>query len=185
MSLTPSNMLELYTKLPNFVLLDVSNNHKVKSLDYTKDKPVIIAFICNHCPYVKHVIDQFTLIANRYQRKGFSVVAISSNDAKSYPEDSPEKMRVLAHTKGFRFPYCYDEDQSVARLYRAACTPDFYCFDKSHRLVYRGQFDRSRPNNDVDVTGIDLISAMDSVLSNKTIISEAQMPSLGCNIKWK
>ena len=184
MSLTPSNMLKLHTKLPDFVLPDAISNNNINALNYAKNKPVMIAFICNHCPYVKHMIDQFVLIANQYQEKGFSVIVISSNDIENYPEDSPEKMRVLAHNKGFNFPYCYDEDQSVAKSFQAACTPDFYCFNKYHQLVYRGQFDGSRPSNDVAVTGIDLTSAMDAILSDE-IINDKQIPSMGCNIKWK
>lgn len=177
-------MLALNTGLIDFVLTDTINNKNICLSRYTKDKPTLIAFICNHCPYVKHIIDQFVSVGNIYSKKGFAVIAISSNNIKNYPEDSPDKMKELGLTQGFNFPYCYDESQLVAKLYKAACTPDFYCFNKDHKLVYRGQFDLSRPSNSIPVTGKDLKLAMDAILKNK-IVDVNQKPSIGCNIKWK
>ena len=184
MSLTSSKMLTLNTNLIDFTLRNTINNKDIYLLKHTKNKPVLITFICNHCPYVIHIIDQFVSIANLYLKKGFAVIAISSNEIKNYPEDSPKRMREIAMTKGFNFPYCYDDSQSVAKLYKAACTPDFYCFNKNHKLVYRGQFDSSRPSNNIPVTGKDLILSMDDILHDR-VIKGNQKPSIGCNIKWR
>lgn len=144
----------------------------------------LVMFICNHCPYVKHVADHLARLGVEYQAKGVAMFAINSNDAIAYPDDSPEAMRREARERGYTFPYLYDESQDVAKAYRAACTPDFYLFDAERRLVYRGQLDGSRPKNDVPVTGADLRHALDAVLAGTTPSAE-QFPSLGCNIKWR
>jgi len=177
-------MLALNTDLIDFTLCNTINNKDIHLLEYTKNKPVLITFICNHCPYVIHIIDQFVSVGNLYLKKGFAIIAISSNEIKNYPEDSPQRMKEIAMIKGFNFPYCYDDTQSVAKLYKAACTPDFYCFNKNHKLVYRGQFDSSRPSNSIPVTGKDLILAMDAILHAR-VIKGNQKPSIGCNIKWR
>ena len=182
MAETPSTMLELGTPAPFFRLPDLDG--KLVSLDDFRGKPLLVAFICNHCPYVKHVIDKFSELAREYQRKGVAVVAINSNDVDAYPEDSPERMREFAAKHHFTFPYLFDESQEVAKAYRAACTPDFYLFDREHKLVYRGQMDGSRPGNGVPVTGEDLTRAVELLLAGKPI-PEDQRPSVGCNIKWK
>ena len=148
------------------------------------DKATVIMFICNHCPFVKHVNAGLVELANDYRPKGVSFVAISSNDVENYPEDSPEKMKDYAARLGYPFPYLYDESQDVARAYKAACTPDFYVFDSEMKLVYRGQMDSSRPNKGIPVTGEDIRAALDNILAGKPVSAE-QMPSLGCNIKWK
>ncbi len=175
-------MLELGTKAPDFHLPNVVGG-KV-SLSTYKDKPLLVMFISNHCPFVKHVRAKLAEIGRVYQERGMGVVAISANDISTHPEDSPEKMKLEAKEAGYNFPYLFDEPQSVAKAYRAACTPDFFLFDKNHKLVYRGQLDDSRPGNQIAVTGKDLISAMDALLNNQTI-GQNQKPSLGCNIKWK
>jgi hypothetical protein len=141
-------------------------------------------FICNHCPFVKHIRDGLAKLGRDYVSRGAAIVAVSANDVANYPDDSPAMMKEEAHAAGYNFPYLYDESQSVAKAYRAACTPDFYLFDKSRKLVYRGQFDDSRPGNGVPVTGKDLRAALDAVLAGKPVPSD-QKPSLGCNIKWK
>lgn len=183
MALTPSTMLELGTKAPDFDLPDTAGK-RVKLADFA-DKPVLlVAFICNHCPYVKHIREGFAALAKEYQAKGVAVVGISSNDVKSHPDDSPAKMAEEAKLAGYTFPYVYDESQSVAKAYRAACTPDLYVFDKDRRLVYRGQLDSSRPGNGIPVSGEDLRAALDAALAGKPPIAN-QMPSIGCNIKWK
>jgi peroxiredoxin len=180
---TASTMLPLGTKAPEFSLPNVDG--RTVSLADFKGKPaLLVAFICNHCPYVKHVADGFALLAREYQAKGAAVVAINSNDAASYPADSPEQMVHEAENRGYTFPYLYDDDQSVAKAYHAACTPDFYVFDKDRTLVYRGQMDASRPDSGIPVTGKDLRAALDAVLAGKPAPAE-QKPSLGCNIKWK
>ena len=182
MAATPSTMLPLGTEAPDFGLPDTTGT-TVQKNDFA-GQPLVVAFICNHCPYVKHVIGQFSQVARKYQEQGVAVVAISSNDVGSYPEDSPEKMREFATENGFSFPYLYDESQEVARAYQASCTPDLFLFDKDHRLVYRGQFDGSRPGNDEPVTGADLTAAVEALVSGKPIPNE-QTPSVGCGIKWK
>lgn len=180
MSATPSTMLELGTKAPEFNLESVNGGNL--SLTYTdQSKGFVIMFICNHCPYVLHIEDELVNIANEYISKGIGFVAISSNDVEKYPQDSPEKMA----EKNYPFPYLFDETQEVAKAYKAACTPDFFVFDENKRLIYRGQFDDSRPKNDKPVTGKDLRKALDAVLEGDKIPENEQIPSIGCNIKWK
>ncbi len=184
MALTPSNMLPLGTVAPDFELFDTLSN-KMLSLNALKsDKATVIMFSCNHCPYVIHINDEIVRIANDYQAKGISFIAISANDAQSVPEDAPDKMTLLAQEAGYTFPYLYDENQAVAKAYDAACTPDFYIFDAELRLVYRGRLDNSRPNSGIPLTGKDLRVALDAILS-ETAVSTVQFPSMGCNIKWK
>lgn len=183
MSNTPSTMLELGTEAPDFKLFDTINNQIVSLDDFDNAKGLLVVFICNHCPFVKHILDEFVIAARDLQQKGIGVVAISSNDVENYPEDSPKKMASLARKKQFSFPYLYDGSQEVAKAYRAACTPDFFLFDENDTLVYRGQFDDSRPGNDKPVTGRDLREAVEMLLDGK--IKEDQKPSMGCNIKWK
>jgi peroxiredoxin len=184
MALTPSNMLPLGTKAPDFSLPDTISG-EIKSLTELKsNKATVIMFICNHCPFVQHIQDQLVQVANDFIPKGINFIAISSNDVKNYPEDSPEKMAMLATEKKFPFPYLYDETQAVAKSYDAACTPDFYIFDADLKCIYRGQFDDSRPGNNTSVTGNDLRVALNAVLANKPVSTE-QKPSVGCNIKWK
>ncbi|MEX0608649.1 MAG: thioredoxin family protein [Balneolaceae bacterium] len=179
MSATPSTMLKLGTKAPDFTLPSVHGGNL--SLRYAENtKAFVVMFICNHCPYVMHIEQGIIDLANDYIQKGIAFIAISSNDAEKYPDDSPEKMK----EKKYPFPYLYDEDQEVAKAYKAACTPDFFVFDEHKKLAYRGQFDDSRPNKDVSVTGKDLRGALDGMLSGKEIPAE-QTPSIGCNIKWK
>jgi len=184
MAATPSTMLALGTQAPAFTLPDTVSGSTVSLEDLPVEKGLLVFFICNHCPYVKHIIDELTAVANAYQQKGINAVAISSNDVRNYPDDSPEKMTFWAAEWGFDFPYLYDESQEVARAYQAACTPDFFLFDDSSKLVYRGQFDGSRPGNGVPVSGSDLREAMDALI-NENEISQQQTPSIGCNIKWK
>ncbi|TLF45690.1 thioredoxin family protein [Maribacter aurantiacus] len=184
MARTPSNMLKLGTKAPEFSLLDTVSG-ETKSLEQLKgEKGTVIMFICNHCPFVIHVNPKITELAKDYQRKGIGFIAISSNDIKNYPQDAPELMTVKAKEEGYPFPYLYDETQDVAKSFDAACTPDFYLFDQDLSLVYRGQLDDSRPENGVPLTGKDLSNAMDAVI-NGTKVDELQKPSIGCNIKWK
>ena len=176
-------MLALGTAAPDFQLPDPSGKHF--SLASFKDKPaLLVMFICHHCPYVKHLRAGLTQLANDYQPKGVGIVAINANDAQNYPDDSPAKMAAEAKSAGYLFPYLFDEKQTVAKAYRAACTPDFFLFDRGRRLVYRGQFDASRPGNGVPVTGKELRAALDAVLAGKPP-STLQTPSMGCNIKWK
>lgn len=183
MSETASTMLPLGTSAPHFSLPDPSG--KLVSLDDFKDaQALLVAFVCNHCPYVKHIQKEFTSLVKEYQARGVGVVAISSNDVENYPQDGPEKMAEESKQAGYTFPYLYDESQQVAKAYQAACTPDLYLFDRNHRLVYRGQFDDSRPGNPRPVTGADLRSALDAVLAGRAISAD-QKPSVGCNIKWK
>jgi peroxiredoxin len=180
---TASTMLPLGTKAPDFSLPNV-DGRTVSLADFKGKQALLVAFICNHCPYVKHVADGFAALAREYQGKGAAVVAINSNDAASYPADSPEQMVHEAENRGYMFPYLYDDDQSVAKAYHAACTPDFYVFDKDRKLVYRGQMDPSRPDSGIPVTGKDLRATLDAVLARKAVPAD-QKPSLGCNIKWK
>ena len=183
MALTPSNMLPLGTKAPDFSLVDTISG-QTKKLDEIKgSKGTVVMFICNHCPFVVHVNSQLVQLANDYTEKGIGFVAISSNDAINYPQDGPEKMKSHAQQNGYPFPYLYDETQEVARAFDAACTPDTYVFDNELKLVYRGQLDDSRPGNGIPVTGKDLRSALDSVLQGKQV-QTIQKPSIGCNIKW-
>lgn len=184
MAQTASNMLALGTVAPEFSLLDTVSG-TIFQLDQLKgSKGTIIMFICNHCPFVKHVNSMIAQMAKEYQQEGIGFVAISSNDAENYPQDGPELMRENAKAEGFIFPYLYDETQAVARAYDAACTPDFYLFDAHLKLAYRGQLDDSRPGNGIPVTGNDLRKALASVLQGKAV-ETSQKPSIGCNIKWK
>lgn len=184
MSLTPSNMLPLGTEAPGFELHDTVSGKDMSLEDFQSEKGTLIMFICNHCPYVKHIQPELIRIANDYLPEGFRIAAISSNDVERYPEDRPEKMREEARNMGYQFPYLYDETQRVARAYDAACTPDFYLFDNQMKLVYRGQLDDSRPGNGKKLTGKDLRAALDDLLHGNPV-SEEQIPSQGCNIKWK
>jgi len=180
---TRSQMLPLGTKAPDFCLPDPDGNEY--SLEDFSDTPaLLVVFMCNHCPYVKHVREKFADLAKEYQDKGVAVVAINSNDVETYPQDAPDKMKAAAEEYGFTFPYLYDEDQEVAKAYKAACTPDFYVFDENRELFYRGQMDDSRPGSDTPVTGEDLREALDAVLAGGEP-PETQKPSMGCNIKWK
>ena len=175
-------MLPLGTKAPQFTLPDTVSDELLSLEDLKSDKATVIMFICNHCPYVKHVIHELVKLAQDYQAKGISFIAISANDAQSYPEDAPDKMGQLGKKLGF--PYLYDKTQSVAKAYEAACTPDFYIFDKDLFCVYRGQLDGSRPNNKIPVTGQDIRAALENILTGKPVDPQ-QIPSIGCNIKWK
>ena len=184
MAYTPSTMLPLGTSAPDFSLIDC-RTEKVLSLQQLKsEKATVIMFICNHCPFVVHVREELVKLTNDYSIKEISFIAINSNDAETYPQDGPEKMKELAEECHFPFPYLFDETQDIAKAYQAACTPDFYIFDKNLKLVYRGQMDGSRPGNDIPVNGRDLRTALDNIL-NGGIISDDQKPSVGCNIKWK
>ncbi|WP_422348635.1 thioredoxin family protein [Flagellimonas sp.] len=183
MARTPSNMLALGTKAPDFSLVDTVTDTQ-KSLSEVKgEKGTVIMFICNHCPFVVHVNPEISKLGKEYQSKGIGFVAISSNDVINYPDDAPHLMKQKAAEEGYTFPYLYDETQEVAKAYDAACTPDFYLFDGNLDLVYRGQLDDSRPGNGLPLTGTDLRNAMDALLAGKAIDSE-QKPSIGCNIKW-
>jgi peroxiredoxin len=185
MALTKSTMeLALGAEAPDFALPDVVSGKTVRRDDLRGRKALVVMFICTHCPYVKHVEKGLAALGNDYGGKPVSIVAIGSNDAETYPDDSPAGLKRQAQTMGFRFPYLYDETQNVARAYHAACTPDLFLFDGNLRLVYRGQFDSSRPGNGVPVTGEDLRAALDAVLAGKTVPAD-QRPSMGCNIKWK
>lgn len=183
MSLTPSNMVDLGTKAPQFQLPD-TNGNLISLGDFSSHKGLLVVFMCNHCPFVKHIREGLAEFARRNADSGIGIVGINSNDADSHPEDSPAKMREEVISAGYDFPYLYDESQSVARAYGAACTPDFFLFDGEQRLVYRGQFDDSRPGNAVKVTGSDLQAAFDALLAERPPL-EDQKPSVGCNIKWK
>lgn len=183
MARTPSTMLELGTPAPAFSLPEPATG-KVVSLEDFAERPILIAFICNHCPYVIHIHERLVQLAQEYQQQGVAVVAINSNDVATYPDDSPEKMAEQAKTHAYSFPYLFDDSQAIAKAYQAACTPDLYLFDRHHKLFYRGQFDDSRPSNDEPVTGTDLRHALDRMLESMYPPAE-QKPSLGCNIKWK
>ncbi|MEM1258566.1 MAG: thioredoxin family protein [Bacteroidota bacterium] len=184
MARTPSNMLALGTKAPNFSLFDTASGQTL-SLDELKgEKGTVIMFICNHCPFVVHVNPEISRLGREYQEMGIGFIAISSNDVENYPQDAPHLMTKIAEQEGYSFPYLYDETQLVAKAYDAACTPDFYLFDNGLELVYRGQLDDSRPGNGRPLNGYDLRNAMNSLLQG-TPISENQKPSIGCNIKWK
>lgn len=184
MSLTSSNNLPLNTIAPNFELFDVISERNYTLNDLKSDKATLIMFICNHCPYVKHLKKDLSILAQNYYRDGVAVIAISSNDVENYPEDAPDLMREDARKFGYSFPYLYDESQEVAIAYKAACTPDFYLFDGTMNLVYHGQYDDSRPGNGKQLTGSDVKNAIDDVLINNPV-NENQTPSVGCNIKWK
>jgi len=185
MAATPSAMLPLGTEAPDFVLPDTVSGKSVGYKDVKGEKGTVIMFICNHCPYVKHVNDELVRVAKDYMPQGIGFAAISANDISRYPEDAPDKMKETALRLGYPFPYLYDESQDTARAYQAACTPDFFVFDRNDKLVYRGQLDDSRPGNDKPVTGKDLRRALDYLLEGKIIPEEEQKPSIGCSIKWK
>lgn len=184
MAQTPSNMLALGTKAPDFLLSATNFNTNFNFAECKGHKGTLVLFICNHCPFVLHVIDEIVMIANDYRVQGIGIVAISSNDIVKYPQDAPEKMADFALENKIDFPYLYDESQQVAKAYDAACTPDFYLFDAEDRLVYRGQLDDSRPGNGIPVSGSDLRNAIDSIIYNRHL-NEVQKPSMGCGIKWK
>lgn len=176
-------MLPLGTTAPDFKLPD-TNGNLVSLSDFTGKPALLVMFICNHCPYVNHLRDALAQLAREYQPRGIAVVGISSNDVENYPEDGPRKMAEEAKAAGYTFPYLYDASQAIAKAYRAACTPDFFLFGSDRRLVYRGQFDDSRPGNGIPVTGKDLRAALDLLLAGRPASAD-QKPSLGCNIKWK
>ena len=179
-----STMLELGTKAPEFKLTDTVSGRQISLNDFQDKDALLVMFICNHCPYVKHLKQALVDYANDYMPKGLGIAAISSNSVETHPDDSPDKMKEDAEAFGYPFPYLFDETQEVAKAYKAACTPDFYLFDGDRKLVYRGQFDDSRPKNDLPVTGRDLRRATDLVLEDRPV-PEDQVPSIGCNIKWK
>ena len=180
----PSTMLPLGTSVPDFVLTNAVDGQPVTPRDYAGRNALLVMFICNHCPFVKHVKEELGRIEADYDARGLAIVAINANDLAAYPQDGPDSMRDLALEEGWRFPYLFDDTQSVAKAFRAACTPDFFLFDDRQRLVYRGQLDDSRPSNGVPVTGRDLRSAIEAVLAGKPVSPE-QKPSIGCNIKWR
>jgi peroxiredoxin len=184
MALKQSRMVALGSPAPDFALPDVVSGRTVALADFASAPALLVAFICNHCPYVKHLREGFLAFAREYQPKGLAVVAISANDPAAYPDDAPEAMAREAKSAGFTFPYLYDETQAVARAFEAICTPDFFLFDRDRKLVYRGRFDASRPGSNVPVTGADLRAAVDAVLAGRAVPAE-QHPSMGCSIKWK
>jgi peroxiredoxin len=180
----PSTMLPLGTRLPDFSLVNAVDGRRISPAAFGDDRALLVMFICNHCPYVKHVLKEIGRVATEYRSKGVGMVAISSNDVAAFPDDGPDEMKELARAEGWAFPYLYDETQSVAKAFNAACTPEFYLFDRNRTLVYRGQLDDSRPKNTEPVTGKDLRAALDALLGGRSI-SPDQKPSVGCNIKWK
>lgn len=184
MAFTPSTMLALGTLAPDFNLPDAVSGNMVSLDDFKEKKAFLVMFICRHCPYVQHVKEEIAKIGQDYKEKDIGIIAISANDISSYPEDAPESLKEMARELNFNFPYLYDESQEIAKAYTAACTPDFFLFDKERKLVYRGQLDDSRPGNNLPVTGKDLREAIDAVLEDKPINPD-QKPSMGCNIKWK
>lgn len=184
MAAVPSTMLPLGTTLPAFSLPNTVDGKTVSSSDFDRQPALLVMFVCNHCPYVRHVKGEIGRVAADYAPRGVGVVAISSNDVAQFPDDAPDQMQAFARAEGWTFPYLFDETQQVARAFQAACTPEFYLFDRLRRLVYRGQLDGARPKNDVPVTGNDLRAALDALLSGKPVPPE-QVPSVGCNIKWK
>ena len=177
-------MLPLGTSAPDFHLPDVVSGKTISLSDFKDKQALLVMFICRHCPFVKHVQNELARIGRDYAGKPLGIAAISSNDATTFPEDAPDSLGEMAAELGFNFPFLYDESQDVARAYDAACTPDFFLFDKDRKLMYRGQLDNSRPNSNVPVTGKDLRTAIDAVLSGQTVSSD-QKPSVGCNIKWR
>lgn len=181
---TLSTMLDLGTKAPDFNLSDVVTGNPISLATFAEKKALLVMFICRHCPYVKHVQNEIVKLSKDYQNSNLGIVAISSNDAEVYPDDSPESLKEMANELGFDFPYCYDADQAVAKAYEAACTPDFYLFDENRELVYRGQLDDSRPKSDIPITGKDLRAAIEAALKGEDV-DQNQRASLGCNIKWK
>ncbi len=183
MALTPSSMPSLGRPAADFALPDINSNI-VRRDDFSSSPALLVAFWCNHCPYVKHIRSGFVAFAKEYQARGLAVVAINANDADSYPDDNPASMRAEALAAGYCFPYLFDRSQEVARAYAAACTPDFFLYDEQRVLVYRGQFDASRPGNNIAVTGDDLRAAVDALLDGEAPTQD-QVPSMGCNIKWR
>jgi len=184
MALTPSTMLPLGTPAPHFALPEPASGNTVSLTDFAAAPALVVAFICNHCPYVKHLRDALADFGRECAGQGVAFVAINANDMANYPADAPDKMVAETRSAGWTFPYLFDENQAVARAYRAACTPDFYLFDRERRLVYRGQFDDSRPGNGRPVTGADLRDAVNALLAGQPVTAR-QIPSLGCNIKWR
>ena len=184
MAYTESNMMPLGTTAPPFALPDTVSDKTLTINDISANAAAtVVLFLCNHCPFVKHINAKLVAVARDYQQRGVAFVAISSNDAAAYPQDAPDLMKIVAHTEGYTFPYLYDATQAVARAYDAACTPDLYVFDENLKLVYRGRFDASRPKNDLPINGADLRDALDAILQGE--IPQPQLPSAGCNIKWK
>ena len=184
MALTASTMLSLGTQAPDFHLPDVVSGQTISLSTFADKKALLVMFICRHCPFVKHIKEELAQLGKDYINKGLGIVAISTNDAKNYPDDAPELLKAMAIELDFKFPFCYDESQETAKAYTAACTPDFFLFNGKQQLVYRGQLDESRPSNGKPVTGADLRAAIDAVLTDKPVAGE-QKPSIGCNIKWK
>ncbi|GJL67997.1 MAG: thioredoxin family protein [Nitrospirales bacterium] len=184
MALKDSTMLPLGTPLPHFELPDVRTGHLVSPENFAAKRAILVMCICRHCPYVVHVQEELAKLGRDFQKKNVGIVAVSSNDVKNYPQDSPASLKEMAQELDFRFPYCYDESQEVAKALTAACTPDFFVFNEERKLVYRGQLDDSRPGNEKPVTGQDLRTALEAVLDKKPV-SVVQKPSAGCNIKWK
>ena len=184
MALTESTMLALGTQAPDFRLPDVMSGRTVSLADFSGAAALLVMFICRHCPYVQHVKEALARLGHDYAKQPVGIVAISSNDAANYPDDAPAKLKEMAVEEAFPFPLCYDETQAVAQAYTAACTPDFFLFDRDRRLVYRGQLDDSRPGNGKPLTGRDLRAAIDAVLAGRPVAAQ-QRPSVGCNIKWK
>jgi peroxiredoxin len=184
MALTLSTMLELGTRTPDFSLPDVVSGKTVTPADFSDRSALLVMFLSRHCPYVKHVQQELARLGAEYQRRGVGIIAISANDASTHPDDAPGSLKAMAQDLGFTFPFCYDESQAVAKAYAAACTPDFFVFDRGRRLAYRGQLDDSRPSNGKPVTGADLRAALDAVLAGAAPAPD-QKPSMGCNIKWK
>ena len=181
---TTSTMLALGTEAPDFSLPDTVSGDVVSLADYSDKKGLLVMFICNHCPYVKHVRQELARLGSDYSNSGLGIVAISSNDIDAYPADSPEAMKTEAETFGYSFPYLYDETQMVAAAYTAMCTPDFFLFGAENKLAYRGRLDESRPDSSIPVTGKELRAAIDAVLAGD-LVSDQQLPSMGCSIKWK
>ncbi|VAX36161.1 Alkyl hydroperoxide reductase and/or thiol-specific antioxidant family (AhpC/TSA) protein [hydrothermal vent metagenome] len=181
---TASTMLPLGTAAPDFSLLNTVDGSNVSLADFAEKPALLVMFICNHCPFVVHLREAIAHFADEYLEKGLAIVAISANDVSAHPDDSPEEMKKEAASAGYHFPYLYDETQEVAKNYTAACTPDFFLFDSNQKLVYRGEFDASRPGNNIEVTGKDLRAACDAALAGNDVPTN-QMPSIGCNIKWK
>ena len=184
MVLTPSTMLALGTSAPDFQLADVVSGKTISLETFSNDKALLVIFMCRHCPFVKHVQQEFFNLQQDYAGQSLGILAISANDAEKYPDDSPESLKEMAQELGYKFPICYDKTQEVSKAYTAACTPDFFLFNNEQKLVYRGQLDDSRPSNNLPVTGRDLRQAISATLLDKPIDSE-QKPSIGCNIKWK
>jgi peroxiredoxin len=180
---TPSTMIPLGTAAPDFALPD-TQDRTVRLADFAASRALLVVFMCNHCPYVKHLAPALASLAREYGPRGVAIVGINSNDVERYPEDGPKKMAEEVKARGYTFPYLFDETQEVARAYGAACTPDFFLYDSKRRLVYRGQFDDSRPGSSLPVSGADLRAALDAVLSGRPV-PRSQKPSMGCNIKWK